>query len=134
MSDSSNLRVLGAAEDFAAHVQQAMNRIDDWRVPGERAQLLRASASVPANIAEAARLGTDANMARQLRIALASAEECGVHLRLIHQARALDPLTIKRCQIKLATVSKMLYGLIRAIEEREAREEDRRRDTKRKRG
>ncbi|MBY0490064.1 MAG: four helix bundle protein [Gemmatimonadaceae bacterium] len=132
MSDSSNLRVLGAAEDFAATVQQAMSRVDNWRVPGERAQLLRASSSVAANIAEAARLGTDANMVRQLRLALASAEECGVHLRLIHEARALDPISIKRCQIKLATVSKMLYGFIRAVEEREARAENDRRDKKRR--
>ena len=132
MTESSDLRVLGAAEDFAAAVHYALYDIDTSSVPGARNQLLRSSASVAANIAEAAQLGTDANMARQLRLALASAEESGVHLRLIQRARVLDPLTAKRCEIKLATVAKMLRGLIRVIEEREAHRENAKRDQRRK--
>ena len=131
MTESSNLRVLGAAEDFAATMQQTLQRVDTSSIPGERNQLLRSSASIAANIAEAAQLGTDTNMARQLRLALASAEESGVHLRLIQRSGALDPLSAKRCEIKLATVAKMLRGLIRVIEEREAHRENDRRDKRR---
>jgi four helix bundle protein len=127
MSDSRNLRVLDAAEDLAATVIQAAQRIDTDRVPAVKGQLVRAASAIAANIAEASNLGTDPNFKRQLRLALSSANETGSHLRIIKRTNALDPITTARCQSKLSVVCKMLSNLIRAVEETEARAEEARR-------
>jgi len=128
MADSRNLRVLHAAEDFAAAVMLTSRLIDAARAPGLRGQLVRAAAAVPANIAEAAHLGTDPNFRRQLRLALASANESTSHLRILMRTGALDPVEGLRCMGKGAVVCRMLVRLIRAIDEREARDVDNRKE------
>jgi four helix bundle protein len=130
MIDSRKLRVLDAAEDMAATVLTLVTRVDARLAPGVRGQLVRAATAVPANIAEAANLGTDPNVKRQLRLSLASANESASHLRVLHRARALDPLTIARCTAKVTVVCKMLASLIRAIEEREAHTEESKRHSR----
>lgn len=124
MSDSRRLRVLDAAEDFAAITLQAAQHVRAHLAPGVRGQLVRAAASVAANIAEASGLGTDKNFKRQLRLALASANECGSHLRILKRTGALEPVTQNRCETKRVTVCKMLVALIRRLEEDEARDID----------
>jgi four helix bundle protein len=124
MPDSRRLRVLDAAEDFAAVTLQAAQYVRAHLAPGVRGQLVRAAASVAANIAEASGLGTDKNFKRQLRLALASANECGSHLRILKRTGAIDPLTLNRCEAKRVTVCKMLMSLIRRLEEDEARDTD----------
>lgn len=128
MADSRQLRVLDAAEDMAATVFGALEHIEARRAPGVRGQLVRAAAAVAANIAEAANLGTDANFKRQLRLSLASASETGSHLRILRRTGALDPISAARCEAKRTVVCKMLVGLIRRIEEDEARAENAGRD------
>lgn len=130
MADSRQLRVLDAAEDLAATVFAALAHVEVRRAPGVRGQLVRAAAAVAANIAEAANLGTEANFKRQLRLSLASATETGSHLRILRRAGALDPLAVARCEAKRVVVCKMLVGLIRRIEEDEARHEDTRRGSR----
>ncbi|WP_461415635.1 four helix bundle protein [Gemmatimonas sp.] len=120
MSDSRNLRVLSAAEDFAAAVLVAVRFVNAARAPGVRGQLVRSATAVPANIAEAAHLGTDPNFRRQLRLALASASESTSHLRLLIRAGAIHPKRGTHCLGKAAVVCRMLTNLIRAIDEREA--------------
>jgi len=125
MADTRKLRVLHAAEDFAAAVMMTSRSIDVTRAPGVRGQLVRSAAAVPANIAEAAHLGTDPNFRRQLRLALASANESTSHLRILMRTGALDSTGGTRCMGKAAVVCRMLLNLIRAIDEREARAHDR---------
>jgi len=124
MTDSRNLRVLDAAEDLAATVMAAVRVVDASRAPGVRGQLVRAITAVPANIAEAANLGTDRNFRRQLRLSLASANESGSHLRILRRTGALAPHSADACLNKLTVVCRMLTRLIRAIDEREAYRED----------
>ncbi len=90
--------------------------------PGIRGQLLRATSSISANIAEAAGLGSQANFLRQLRIALASANEVGSHLRVLRSSGALDGLTTARLDATRRVVCKMLVSLIAVIESRLAEE------------
>jgi four helix bundle protein len=128
MADSRNLRVLYAAEDFAASVFAAVRYVNVQRAPGVRGQLVRSAAAVPANIAEAAQLGTDPNFRRQLRLALASANESASHLRLLIRSGAIHTRRATTCLGKVAVVCKMLTNLIRVLDEREARAMDRQRD------
>lgn len=131
MSDSRRLRVLDAAEDFAAATLQVAQLVRAHRAPGVRGQLVRAAASVAANIAEASGLGTDRNFKRQLRLALASANECGSHLRILKRTEALDFMSHARCETKRIAVCKMLTSLICRLEEDEARELDARHNRRR---
>lgn len=131
MSDSRRLRVLDAAEDFAAVTLHAAQHVRAHMAPGVRGQLVRAAASVAANIAEASGLGTDRNFKRQLRSALASANECGSHLRILRRTGALEPLAHAHCDSKRVTVCKMLTSLIRRLEEDEAHEENAKRGRRR---
>ena len=124
MTDSRDLRVLDAAEELAASVMEAMRDVDASRAPGVRGQLVRAVTAVPANIAEAANLGTDPNFRRQLRLSLASANESASHIRILRRTGALAPQTADKCLNKLSLVCRMLVRLIRAIDEREAYRED----------
>jgi four helix bundle protein len=127
MADMRNLRVLEAAEDLTATVLAAVNAVQVQRAPGVRGQLVRAVSSVAANIAEAAGLGSQANCSRQLRLALASANESGTHLRALRAAGALDPISIMRCESKRTLVCKMLARLIERVDEQLARDEQQRR-------
>jgi four helix bundle protein len=127
MADTSKLRVLDAAERLAADVIVGCEGLDRRRAPGLVEQFIRATSSVPGNIAEAARLGTDANFKRQLRIALASADEAGCHLRILRRAELIPPHTAADFDARRRMVCRMLQALIRRLEEKEAqRENDRR--------
>jgi four helix bundle protein len=119
MSDPRNLRVLEAAMQFTAAVHQHVDTFDITRAPRVRAQLLRAADSVPANIAEGAR-GTRVQRQNYFRIARASADEVGVHLRVARGAGAVADSTYWQCENKRAVVCKMLTRLIRVLEEEEA--------------
>jgi len=132
MSDSRNLRVLSAAEDLAVAVLGVVPLVNARRAPGVRGQLTRSVTAISANVAEAANLGTDPNFKRQLRLALASANETGSHLRILERTGAIHREHIWRCENKRVAVCKMLVSLIRAIEEREALEEEERRNGKKR--
>lgn len=120
MADSRNLRVLDAAFQLVARVHVAADHLDVDRVPGLRNQLLRAVDSVPANVAEGARRASRGDFARFLRIALGSADEAGTHLRIAWHAQALDTPEYHACERLRVTVCKMLYQLIRSLEESDA--------------
>jgi four helix bundle protein len=134
MSDSRHLRVLSAAEDLAVAVLSVVPLVNAPRAPGVRGQLARSVTAISANVAEAANLSTDPNFKRQLRLALASANETGSHLRVLERTGAIPRQHIWRCENKRVAVCKMLVSLIRAIEEREAHEEEERRNRQRPNG
>ena len=118
MADLRNLRVFAAAHDLCAAIHDAAPRIKVGKAPGLRAQLLAAADAIPANIAEAAGLGTDQQFARGLTIALGSANEVGAHLRVARTVGALNEHTARRCQAKRAVVCQMLERLLRAVQSR----------------
>jgi four helix bundle protein len=120
MTDLRNLKVLDAAYCLVDAVHDAASRIDAQRVPRLRNQLLRATAAVPANIAEGAR-GSRPQFAECLRVALRSADESGAHLMMAMRVRALPITDFRRCEARRAVVCKMLTQLIRTVEEQHSR-------------
>lgn len=130
MSSHGSLRVLDAAEHFAAEIILAADRIDARRAKDLPAQLTRAASSIAANIAEASKLGTAANYHRQLRIALGSADETGTHLRIARYAGLLPESEVRPLEQRLAAICKMLNALLRHLAERQAHEENTRRESK----
>ena len=80
MPRRSFFKARDAARALSFAVHDAADELDARRSPGLRNQLLRAAASVPANIAEGEQQSSDAQAIHFLRIALGSADEVGAHL------------------------------------------------------
>jgi len=118
MTDFRSLNVWHKAQALSLSLHHRLDaRVCAQFAPGMRAQLLRAAASVPANLSEGCGYGTDALMLRHLAVAIASASELENHLLLAAHLGAIrgDQDVLFR---ELTEVRKMLYGLRRAIEQR----------------
>jgi len=110
-------RARAAARALSYSVHTAADELIARRSPGLRNQLLRAVASVPANIAEAEHQTSDAQALNFLRIALSSANEVGAHLETAADAGALSPKAYTACQGTKQVVKVMLQRLIARLEE-----------------
>ena len=127
MPDCRKLRVFALAQELSEAVHRLVPLLPARRAPGLAAQLCRAVASVPANIAEGAGRETQNDFARLLVVARASADETAVHLRL---AGSVDRAITARAQdleTRAQIVAAMLTRLIARIRENEARADNERR-------
>jgi four helix bundle protein len=79
------------------------------------AQVRRASASIPANIAEGSGRGGDPDFARFLRIAIGSAAELEYHLLLAHDLNYLGDKDYQQVAESTDEVKKMLRRLLERI-------------------
>ena len=80
-----------------------------------RNQWLRATISVPMNIAEGSAKQSDREFIRFLRIARGSANESEYHAILARDLGLLNEEQFEELNIKTQAVSKMLAGLIRRL-------------------
>ena len=104
------LEVYAQARRFAASCRAAGETIVDRDL---RSQLLRASRSVPANLAEGVASESQANFARFIAIAIASARETSCHLHLAQDAGLLDT---GRCAELQAHVEHLIPRLVRLLQ------------------
>jgi four helix bundle protein len=88
------------------------------RFPGLSAQLRRAVAAIPANIAEGAGHASQAQFNRFLEIALASAREADYHLLLAKDLEMISEREYAFLEARLSEVQGMLMGLRKRILER----------------
>jgi four helix bundle protein len=79
---------------------------------GLTSQLRRASASIPANIAEGCGRRSDAELARFMTIALSSATELDYHLILARDLEFLQPPHYNHLAAETQGVSRMLASFI----------------------
>ncbi len=79
------------------------------------AQIRRSAASIPANIAEGTGRGSDPELLRFLRIALASSFELETHLLLALESCALSEQVCRNLLEDLARIQRMLRGLIKSL-------------------
>ena len=86
--------------------------------PGLRSQLLRAVASIAANIAEGSGKRSEVEFVRYLEIALASAREAENHILLARDTGALDAGVANALLRDAEEVGRILFGLQRAVSRR----------------
>jgi len=117
-NNPNQLVVLTRARTFAVDVHRAVERRDRLlgkASPGLRNQMLRASMSIPLNIAEGAGKDTRADFARFLGNAIGSTNEVEQQLLLAQALRVfdreLDPLIDECREIRM-----MLYGLRKRLQ------------------
>lgn len=111
-----DLRVWKEAMNLAEAACRLTGQFPKQEIYGFTAQVRRAAASVPANIAEGYGRESRGAYVQFLRVAQGSVKELETHLLLatrieLTSQTAVDPVTAQ-CE----TVGKMLRGLIRALE------------------
>jgi four helix bundle protein len=118
MQNHAKLFVWQRAHALTVEVHRASREVSGRRSPGLVPQLLRACASIPANIAEGAGQETGAQFARFLTIAIASANETENHLVLVRDLDMLShhhatPLITELCELR-----RMMLALRKRVLER----------------
>ena len=87
--------------------------------PGLRSQLFRATDAIAANIAESGQHQARQQRTHYLTIALSSAEETRVHLRLAVDRGCIRHDAFLRCEARRVVVCRMLMALLRTLRSRE---------------
>ncbi|MGH2532754.1 MAG: four helix bundle protein [Thermomicrobiales bacterium] len=108
MRDFRKIKVWDRAHQLVLAVYEATSTFPREEMFGLTSQIRRASASIPANIAEGCGRGSTAELARFCRISLGSANELEYHFLLAKDLRMLEPASYDRLDADLAEVKRML--------------------------
>jgi len=111
MADFRNLRVWQKANALSVATAEALDGVRGHAGVILRGQLLRATFSIQANIAEGSSKRSDREFARYIRIALGSSTESASHLILLRDLGAIDAAAFTSLDSRLDEVGKMLSGL-----------------------
>ena len=115
MRDHTKYHVWRRAMALAVAVHRTTEPLNPRAMPGLRAQLRRAAASIPANLSEGAAQQTDAQFARFVAIALASLQEVDNHLAFALAMGALTADDIAPLTQELIQIRRMATALHRAL-------------------
>lgn len=81
-------------------------------------QMRRAAVSIASNIAEGAARRTDKDFIHFLHMSLGSASELDTQIEIVVRVGFADKDEMNVLQNKVGVISKMLYGLIRSVEQK----------------
>ena len=115
MQDFKKLAVWAKAHELVLEVYRETARVSERSYPGLLSQLRRAASSIPANIVEGCGHASQAEFARFLQMAGASALELAYHLLLARDLGALSTVQYARLEARTLQVRQMLGGLIRRV-------------------
>jgi four helix bundle protein len=115
MKGFRELKVWEKGHELTLAIYKATAKFPNEERYGLTSQIRRASASVPANIAEGCGRGGDAELARFLQIAAGSAKELEYHLLLANQLEMLNSLEHKRLTKQVTEVKRMLTSFIKKL-------------------
>ena len=115
MQDFRKLDVWKRAHELTVQLYQSTVGASDRPFPGLIAQMRRAAASIPANIAEGCGHASQAELARFLQHAIASASELEYHLLLAHDLKLIPSAAYARLDARTTQTRQMLIGLVRKV-------------------
>lgn len=115
MQDFKKLAVWEKAHELVLEVYRTTGRLPERGYPGLVSQLRRAAASIPANIVEGCGHSSQAEFARFLQLAGASALEVAYHLLLARDLGLLSHVQYARLEARTIQVRQMLGGLFRRV-------------------
>lgn len=115
MKDFRELKVWEKAHDLTLNIYRATECLPKEELYGLTSQLRRASASIPANIAEGCGRSGDTELARFLQIAIGSASELEYHLLLARDLNLLPEPDHDRLAAHTVEVKRMLASLIKKL-------------------
>ena len=115
MKNFRDLKVWEKGHELTLAVYEATARFPNEERYGLTSQIRRSSVSIPANIAEGCGRGSDADLARFLRIAAGSASELEYHLLLAEQLEMLDATDHRHLTKDVTEVKRMLISFIKKL-------------------
>ncbi len=116
MPDHTKLLVWQRAMALSTDIHHATQHISSRLVPGLRSQLIRAAASVPANIAEGAGYNSDAKFASFTSVAIGSTNEVETFLILARSLGVIDETTCLKLEADVREIRRLLFGLRRRLQ------------------
>lgn len=123
MQDFKRLLVWQKAHTLFLAASEAFTPQRTRAVPWLRSQVLRAAASIPANIAEGCGKQTSREFLRFIDIATASSHELENHLMAARDTRVITPKEFSELEALLVEVRRMLIGLTKAIRRQPRKQE-----------
>ncbi len=115
MQDFRTLKVWEKAHSLTLDVYRVTRQFPPDEQYGLTGQLRRATASIPANIAEGCGRGTNNELARFIQIAQGSASEVHYHLLLAHDLGYLADSDHQRLEATIIEVKRMLVGFLKTL-------------------
>ncbi len=112
MQDFKKLKVWEKGHQLTLCVYRATLKFPKEELYGLTSQMRRASASIPANIAEGCGRGGKAELARYLQVAMGSASEVEYHLLLARDLRLCDSPQYNELEAIVTEVKRMLTSFI----------------------
>ena len=125
MQDYQKLSVWRKARALTVAVHESMRAVPSNTAPGLRPQLMRATMSIAANIAEGAMRESRVDFARFISIAISSSSEAEHHLITSGDLGLLGEPVVVRLTDQIVEVRRMLFGLRAALLRREHEERTR---------
>jgi four helix bundle protein len=115
MKDFKKILVWQKAHALTLRVYQVTASFPKDELYGLTSQIRRASASIPANIAEGCGRDTQAELARFVHIASGSASELEYHLLLARDLGFINESTHSELDTNINEIKKMLAGFAKAV-------------------
>jgi four helix bundle protein len=115
LKDFKKQKVWEKSHGLTLAIYRATNNFPKDETYGLTSQIRRASASIPANIAEGCGRHGDAEFGRFLSIAMGSACELEYHLLLGRDLGYLNNADFENLSMELAEVKRMLTGFIKKL-------------------
>lgn len=115
MKDFRKLKVWEKSHQLVLEVYRVTATFPSAEMYGLTSQLRRASASIPANIAEGCGRGGDPELARFVQIAMGSASEVEYHLLLVHDLGFVTSSDYEGLVDSVIEVKRMLASLIKRL-------------------
>ncbi|MHC1738558.1 MAG: four helix bundle protein [Ignavibacteriaceae bacterium] len=118
MKTHKDLDVWKKSIEFVTEIYKITSSFPSEEKFGLSSQLRRASVSIPSNIAEGAARKGDTEFTHFLYMALASAAEIETQLIIAYNLNFVDAPTKEKMIDKLSTISKMIQGLIKSVNDK----------------
>jgi four helix bundle protein len=115
VKDFRKLQVWEKSHQLVLAIYRATVAFPQTELYGLTSQIRRASASIPANIAEGCGREGDAELSRFFQIAMGSASELEYHLLLAHDLGFLNDGDFRQLAPKVVEVKQMLASFIKTL-------------------
>ncbi len=113
--DFRKLKVWGRGHRLTLAVYEVTAAFPSEELYGLTSQMRRASAAIPANIAEGCGRGSNADLARFLQIALGSVSELENHLLLAQDLAFVQPAEHERLTGEVTELKRMLTSFVKSL-------------------
>jgi four helix bundle protein len=115
MRDFRKIQVWQKSHELTLQLYKVTSAFPEEELYGLTSQIRRASASIPANIAEGCGRNTQTELARFVHIASGSASELDYHLLLAHDLGFINQATYLELGNTISEIKRILYAFEKTV-------------------